>query len=241
MRQISTFWRNPQRVIYTVLFGEYETLNELQVEDPSVRAICFTDNPNLTSSTWEIIQIEKIFKNDPIRSQRLIKILGHPVLERFKEWLYIDNSVRLLKTPSLILNDYLRSADLAIPTHSFRVSVTDEFHEVRAQSLDSPKRLDEQLQHYKMQFPSSLEIRPLWTGIIARRSSKQMQEWSEIWAQHVLRYSRRDQLSVIVALETVQVNFNRIEIDNFSSDYHQWPIHNNRKHGDRIWSDNKLV
>jgi hypothetical protein len=227
-------------VVYTVLTGGYETLNELQVIDPTVRAICFTDDPNLKSSTWDVVQIEPIFKSDPIRNQRLIKILGHPVLRQYEEWLYIDNTVRLLKIPSLILDDYLVESDLAIPSHSFRKSVRAEFDVVKVQRLDSATRLNEQLVHYQAHHPSSLEVQPLWNGIIARRPNQDVDKWAEIWASHVLRYSRRDQLSIVVALEETKPKFKRIEIDNHSSDYHEWPIHNQRKVEQRIYTGVKV-
>lgn len=226
----------PRRVVYTVLTGGYEALNELQVRDPTVRAICFTDDPNLKSSTWDVVQIEPIFKSDPIRSQRLIKILGHPVLRQYEEWLYIDNTVRLLKIPSLILDDYLADSDLAIPSHSFRKSMRAEFEAVKVRGLDAPSRLKEQLAHYQAHHLSSLEVQPLWNGIIARRPNHDVEKWAEIWASHVLRYSRRDQLSVIVALEQTKTKFKRIEIDNRSSDFHEWPIHNQRKVKQRLYT-----
>jgi len=226
----------PRRVVYTVLTGGYEALNELQVIDPTVRAICFTDDPNLKSSTWDVVQIEPIFKSDPIRSQRLIKILGHPVLRQYEEWLYIDNTVRLLKIPSLILDDYLADSDLAIPSHSFRKSIRAEFEIVKVLRLDSPTRLKEQLAHYEAQHLSSLEVQPLWDGIIARRPNQDVEKWAEIWASHVLRYSRRDQLSIVVALEQTNTKFKRFEIDNYSSDYHEWPIYNQRKVEQRVYT-----
>lgn len=46
-----------KKVLYTVLTGNYERLNELEIKEKEIRAICFTDDPTLTSSTWEIIQM----------------------------------------------------------------------------------------------------------------------------------------------------------------------------------------
>jgi len=225
----------PRRVLYTVLLGGYENLNELEVSDPSVRAICFTDNPNLVSSTWELVVIEPIFPGDHIRSQRLIKILGHPILDQFDEWLYIDNTVRLLKLPSFILDNFLKDSDLAIPNHSYHKNLREEFTVVQDSSLDSFERIAEQLRHYEEHFPLLLDQQPLWTAIIARRPTLLIRKWSESWAQHVLRYSRRDQLSVLVTLEINKTIFNRIEVDNFSSDFHQWPNLNERKEDRRVY------
>ena len=228
----------PRRALYTVLIGEYEKLNELEVSDSSVQAICFTDDPQLVSSTWDLVLIEPIFPGDYVRSQRLIKIQGHPVLDQYDEWLYIDNTVRLLKPPSYILDEFLKDCDLAIPTHSYREDVLEEFAVVKDHGLDSRERLEEQRLHYEEFSPSPLREQPLWTGIIARRPTSSVRKWSDSWAQHVLRYSRRDQLSVLTVLEINKPNFKRVEIDNFSSDFHQWPIHNERKGEKRFYRGN---
>ena len=231
----------PRRALYTVLIGEYEKLNELEVSDSSVQAICFTDDPQLVSSTWDLVLIEPIFPGDYVRSQRLIKIQGHPLLDQYDEWLYIDNTVRLLKPPSYILDEFLKDCDLAIPTHSHREDVLEEFAVVKDLGLDSHERLEEQRLHYEEFSPSPLREQPLWTGIIARRPTSSVRKWSDSWAQHVLRYSRRDQLSVLTVIEIHKPNFKRVVIDTVSSDFHQWPIHNERKREKRFYSGTDLV
>ena len=219
----------PTRVLYTALFGGYESLNELEVIDPAVRAICFTDDPTLSSSTWEIVSVTPVFPSDPIRSQRRIKIVGHEALKEYEEWLYIDNTVRLLATASEILNSVLADHDLGIPRHSFRALLSDEFDEVRNHDVDSFERVTEQLTHYAATYPFVLTQKPLWNGIIARRNTPQIAHWAELWWSHVQRYSRRDQLSVLVAIHLANVSLNHIDIDNYASAFHQWPILTNRK------------
>lgn len=57
----------PNRAIYTVLFGNYETLNELPpIARGSAPAYCFTDDTNLTSSSWKVIHVEPSFPMDII-------------------------------------------------------------------------------------------------------------------------------------------------------------------------------
>jgi hypothetical protein len=158
------------------------------------------------------------------------------MLDQYDEWLYIDNTVRLLQTPSSILDEFLKGCDLAIPNHCHRSDLRAEFRVVQESCLDGFERIEEQLFHYEEHFPSSLNERPLWTAIIARRPTDLIRKWSEFWGQHVLRYSRRDQLSVLVALEVNNINFRRIEVDNFSSEFHLWPILNERKDSQRIYS-----
>lgn len=128
----------------------------------------------------------------------------------------------------MILDSWLSDCDLAIPLHCHRESVEQEFEIVLKQSLDSVERITEQFDHYRMFHPACLSEKPLWTGIIVRNNTVEVQEWSKMWWRHVLRYSRRDQLSVSVACDITRPRIHRVNIDNFLSEFHHWPVINER-------------
>ena len=231
----------PRRVLYSTLIGDYETLNELTVDDPGITAICLTDDPDLRSDTWQIVLVEPAFPSDPVRSQRRLKVLGHPTLDGFDEWMYIDNTVRLTGPPSSLLETFLEGYDLAIPTHSYRDTVEEEFAKVASAQLDHRDRLDEQLEHYRADWPGSLAARPLWSGIILRRTTPEVAAWATTWWEHIARYSRRDQLSIIAALMAHDLQVHRIEIDCFASEFHEWPIVTDRNTDVRHVRGDRLV
>ena len=214
-----------RQAMYTVLVGDYEDLPELPfVARGKIDSFCFTDNPELTSESWNIVLIEPLFRGDNVRSQRFIKIVGHPALEAYDETLFIDVSVQLRANPADLLTQWLKRADIAIPGHSFRATVSDEFDQVVKQKLDGRERVTEQERHYREHFLPTLELQPLWTAIIARRNTPEVRRFNDVWAQHVLRYSRRDQLSVLVAAHVVQLDIRRIPLDNHKSKLHLWPV-----------------
>lgn len=67
-----------RRVVYTVLIGEYEKLNEQPLSKASaIPFVCLTDHPGLTSQTWQVQQVKPLFALDPIRSQRFLKFNAH--------------------------------------------------------------------------------------------------------------------------------------------------------------------
>ncbi len=220
-----------KRALFTYLTGSYETLNEFDGDlDDSVERICFTDDPTLTSSTWRIVHAPLALPSDPMRSQRVIKITGHPELDPFDETLYIDNSVRLRVNPNLILDSWLEHGDLAIPGHSYRETVADEFDAVRTLELDSLERIDEQRRHYQREKPEVLTQAPYWNALIARRQRvPEVEATMALWMMHVLRYSRRDQLSINFSIAATGVDVNRIALDNHSSPMHEWPVVSGRK------------
>lgn len=213
------------RAVYTALLGDYEELSEQSVASTSdVEFICLTDRDDLVSETWTIVQVDLPFPFDLVRSQRYFKILGHPALDGYEETLYIDNSVQLEASPDDILDHWLDGADFALHQHSFRDRVIDEFDEIVRLNYDDAGRVNEQLLHYAEAYPDVLLERPYWNGMLARRRSPAVQATMRIWFDHVLRYSRRDQLSANVAFSLGPVEPRVVGDDNNVSEWHRWPV-----------------
>lgn len=217
-------------IVFTSLFGRYDSLLDQPVaRDSQARFICYTDDPDLMSDTWEIRVVQPAFAADPVRSARLHKILGPQVDDEFDVSLYIDASVRLKVAPEELVASWLpEDADMALPTHSYRDNLIDEFDEVIRLNYDDRARVYEQLSDYARTAPEVLDARPHWTALLVRRRNARVTAAMRVWADHVLRYSRRDQLSVMLALGG-DIIFHGIDIDNFESRFHQWPIVEGRR------------
>jgi hypothetical protein len=217
-------------VVYTTLFGSYEKLNELEIsEECNVDRIVLTDCEHLQSNTWQIHYVNPDFPGDSVRSQRVVK-LKRPefIRNNYEASLYVDNTVQLKTNVTKVIDFWLDGVDLAIPYHSFRNRLEDEFIEVSNNKLDSGERLEEQLENYNTFHANMLNECVYWTGILARRNSFDLDRFEDAWRDQVLRYSRRDQLSVNLALKNSQVSHRGVSIDNHSSEFHSWPILNNR-------------
>jgi Protein of unknown function (DUF616) len=217
----------PKICVYTVLTGGYERLNEQPVAAASgLDFLCFTDDPGLRSETWQIRYIRPLLPDDPTRSARVLKIRAHAVLPDHDVSLYIDNSVVLRRTPDEAIVDLLpERVPLALVAHSFRRTVRDEFAAVAELRLEAASRLEEQLAHYESRDPDSLALRPLAGLLLLRRHhDPTVVAAMETWCAHVLRYSRRDQLSLWVALRQTGLEPLVHELDNHESAYHRWPI-----------------
>lgn len=211
------------RAVYTALFGNYENLSEQPASNSSkIQWICFTDNPNLVSDSWEIKVVEPMFPLDTVRSARMIKILGHPALDKYEETLWIDNRITLKVPPELLLEEWLSNFDLAMFEHSYRERLVDEFYAITQAGYDDPGRVYEQLIHYAEVWPQILDAKPIWTALVARRRTPEVDLAMRTWANHVLRYSRRDQLSVILSLWPLGASFGPISGDNWESQWHTW-------------------
>jgi len=214
-------------------------LNEQPIARQSkLRFICLTDDASLRSESWEIRLVEPAFEYDAVRSQRDFKIRPHLHMHEFSHSIYIDNSVILQSPPEFMLDLAAASPDgmLIIP-HSFRETVLDEFLEVSRQGLDDGARIHEQLNHYELAYPDILQERPWWTAIMVRdHRNMKVRTAMELWALHVMRYARRDQLSVNLALHLAGVEVAPLLVDNHSSDFHRWPHIFGRNTKRRTWN-----
>ncbi|UDQ88730.1 DUF616 domain-containing protein [Xanthobacter autotrophicus] len=217
----------PRACVYTCLIGGYEALNEQPMAAASgLDFLCFTDDPALTSASWKLVPYAPAFPLDPVRSQRMVKLSPHDVLPGYDVSLYIDNSVILTVPPEEVIARYLPpGTPAAMPGHSFRASVRDEFMEVLRMGLDDGGRVLEQLNHYMMSDPAALGTVPYWSAIMLRRHhDPEVIATMRLWLAQVLRYSRRDQLSGTYALRRTDLEMRRFEVDNLESWFHRWPV-----------------
>jgi hypothetical protein len=220
-----------RRCVYTALFGGYETLLEQHVVARyDTDLICFTDDPSLTSGSWQIRQVTPRFPSDPNRSSRFPKIMAHEVLPDYDASIYIDNTVLLTRDPAEIFDELLPvGVAMASIRHSYRDSVAAEFDAVVEAGVETPWVCAEQREHYEASDPAILAAQTLWNGLMLRRhNDEDVKATMTLWWEHVLRYSRRDQLSLHAALRTTGLAVRVHELDNFVSPYHEWPRHGHR-------------
>jgi len=217
-------------VVFTALFGGYESLNELEIlKNPNTRYICFTDDSSLRSETWEIFLVNPINKTSPSRASREIKMLGHRHFPDGTRSLYIDNTVRLRIDGAKVLDVWLKESDVAFMLHSSRKTVRGEFFACSVYELDQQKKIWEQYSHYRKNYPAVLDQRPHWGGMIARVNSSTTDKFMETWKEQFDQFTRRDQLSINVSSVISGVKVGSIEGENAASIWHDWPILRNRQ------------
>lgn len=221
-----------RRCVYTVLVGGYEDLVEQPMaEESALDFLCFTDDASLQSQTWDIEVIDPLLSADPARSSRLPKIMAHDFVSQYEASLYIDNSVRLTRPPESIFEDLLgRGVGIAALRHPYRETVADEFVAVMAAGYDTPSVCEEQRHHYRSNFPGSLDLKPLIGGFLLRRHlDLDVVAAMRLWWYHVLRFSRRDQLSLPLVLSQSAAAVAALDVDIRDNQYCEWPVGANRR------------
>jgi hypothetical protein len=182
-----TFLMRNDLCVYTASYGDYEVLREQPISyQTSVPFFCFSDDPNLKSQTWEILHEPTIFKKDPVRSQRLLKIKPPDLVQKYKNSIYIDSSCLLLKNPIEVFENLEPRNGLTLLSHPFRDSIIDEFMAIIDLGLDDYNKVYEQLHHYMDTNPESLMQRPYSTGLIIRdNTNPEITRIMDRWAFHV--------------------------------------------------------
>lgn len=214
-------------VVYTVVMGGDYDLPSTRPQD-GVDYICFTDQQGLEPNGWIVRYVSPIILSDTFRSSRELKVRPHRWLADYPNSIYIDSSVHLRKDP-LALWDYLipnESTVFGSFFHSFRATVADEFSAVAEAKLDYRNTINEQLQAYRTHYAQTLTDKPVWGGVLARRhNTHSCISAMEVWFAHILRYSRRDQLSLPLALSHLTGNQRNIILaDILLTEFHEWPV-----------------
>ena len=76
-------------VVYTTIFGDYDSLSEPRILDSGVKYICFTDQ-DIKSDTWEIRRVVLPKGVTPRELTKKYKMLPHLFLEKYDTSIWID-------------------------------------------------------------------------------------------------------------------------------------------------------
>ena len=111
-------------VVYTSIFGDYDSLEDPRSASAGIRFICFTDNQNVESRVWEIVRVASNESNTDLN--RRLKINPHLYLPAHDYSLYIDGNVKILGRLDGLFDKYLRITEIAAPRHPVRDCLYDE-------------------------------------------------------------------------------------------------------------------
>jgi hypothetical protein len=225
--------------IYTVLTGDKEPLGNpigrLQsIEtDLNIEFICFTDNPALKSNVWNCRVFDTHYL-PPEKSSRRPKALPHEYLADYDYSLYMDNICELKRLPNC--SDLLEAPDTdyvyRVFKHSTRTVLAEEALAISSLGYDTAENLINQLDTYVQYLPLQL-ITPLNTCTVLLRQHNHLQviRHGRMWWEHILNFSKRDQMSFDFCRLQSSLKLNIFEGTKFQNSLiHQ---HNNAA-GDRL-------
>jgi hypothetical protein len=184
-------------VVYSAHYGTADPLNpEVFGGFDTARKVLFTDQPGISLPGVEII-VDPLVGLDPARASRRAKLMPHRYFPDMEHSLWLDNKSRLKRDPQEVLSVLRAQSDAAFLAfrHFRRDCVYQEGQAVWENGLDDYRLVKSRLDAYRA------EGMPAHAGLIEghflfrRHNAPDLARFGERWFEHVLRYSRRDQVS----------------------------------------------
>lgn len=192
--------------VITSITGGKDTLRDDQNKGQATFTV-FTDG-KVKSKLWKSKPAYDRFV-DKRRNSRIHKILIHKYSDA-DITIWIDGNKRLLMSPEELVETYLGDADMAIYSHALRDCLYDEAIVCAKLGLDDPEVIIEQAKYYE---DNGWEKHKglCEGGFIIRRNNERTRTFNEAWWADYCRFSRRDQLALMPALEKARVKVNFIK------------------------------
>lgn len=214
--------------IYTSIFGNYDRLRKPRVINPNIDYFCFTDN-DLKCKPWKIIKVKPQTKNLRLENRRY-KILANKFLNEYDYLLYLDGNFIIKDDLSKYFEDWLKKSDIAFIKHPKRNCIYEEFEALLKLGIVDNEKLINQRERYKKNgHPKNYGLAS--GGIILRRNNSKITEFNEMWWNEVIKYTERDQVSLMYCLYKLNIKFNYINLKNKSivnNDYFKYKAHGSK-------------
>lgn len=177
-----------KKICFTAVFGDTDDLKEPLKYSLGWDMVCYTDNPNLTSTAWDI---ELVSPGDPKKLSRYVKIKNH--FPDYDLSCYIDATFEI-KRP---LDPFAlsKTEGIWLNRHPQRNCVYEEAQIVIDKTLDSKETIVKQIEKYRAE--GLPEQNGLYRcGIMVRNpKDTKITEMCDLWWDEVEKGSYRDQIS----------------------------------------------
>lgn len=159
------------------------------------------------TKVWKLKKAYDKF-TDPRRNSRIHKIMIHKYSDA-DVTIWVDGNMRFVAPPEEIVEKYLQDYDMVMFQHGTRDCIYDEAMTCAKLKLDDPELVIEQAKHYEDEEYG--KHKGLCSGyFIIRRNNQKTRDLNEFWWADYCRYSCRDQISLMPAIEKSGVNINII-------------------------------
>ena len=189
-----------KNVCYTIITGGYDELMDPKVITPNWKYVCFTDNPDvISSSTWEVRSIPSEILNDDtlndIKKQRVLKINPYKYIkdEDLSLSVYVDANLEINCNLDELSEKY-KDSDIIVPIHPQRNCIYKEAKIILALRKDKNENINPQLKFLEEEkFPHNFHLNE--TNVLIRRQTEKIEEMMNLWEDTLRKYSHRDQMS----------------------------------------------
>jgi hypothetical protein len=184
------------KVVYTIIFGGYDTLKTPDIVSPSFDYVCFTDDPELKSEIWQIriVQKPKRLNYKRFTAEFVTNPFSHLREYKLSVWIGAQISIHC-DIEDFVAAVLPENKSLAIMNHPIRNCVYEEAEKVIEFNKDYVHVVQKQMLKYrKLGLPEHGGL--VSGGIIVRRhNNKKVRQHCRLWYREIKNHSQRDQLS----------------------------------------------
>lgn len=184
-------------IVYSANIGKYDKFREPIIVDPNIEYYLFTDDEEITSNVWKIINYK--FEDDNLdnrKKSRFFKCNPHLILPEHDISIWIDSSFLPLfdNTNNLLDKIAFWDKNIMIYKHYTRKCLYKEANVAKGMNYDTPDIIDKQMARYKEEgFPENYGL--FESGFIIRKNNDDTNKYNELWWEEIKNNSSRDQLS----------------------------------------------
>ncbi len=191
----------PKVAIYTSYTGDYDELKLPEIVDKRFDYFVFTDESVDGRGVYQVRKLNQPdLVDDGSRASRYPKTHPHVLFKNYDVAIWVDTSLMIVGDLMPIIERFLASGlPLGNPTHPQRESLMEEFEACIDLKKDDPAILKKQAAFYKS---IGFETKDLANNgvIFFNLKHKKLAPVMETWWGQVLKFSKRDQLSMNYSL-----------------------------------------
>ncbi len=220
-------------VVYTAIFGNHDILQiplNYRKGDNSIQYYCITDDINFNNEVYEIIYVNRMYK-DITKNARYYKVMGLKSFEEFDYSIWHDGNITIDHSQIYNLIDSLKDGVISVFVHPQRNCLYDEAISCIKLNKDYSLRIFLQMVYYWMKGLKG-NSGLVETGILVKDNFKLANSsFKKIWWNQILNFSRRDQISIMYAIERSQIKTSSLIGRGVNNPYSIY-IGHNKKHYD---------
>ncbi|EDN67345.1 conserved hypothetical protein [Beggiatoa sp. PS] len=188
--------------------------------------MCFTDNYNLTSTIWNIVNIDFRYK-DPRRTAKAFKLFPHILFPKYELSIWIDGSCVVTGNIMALLNTFCTNSSMSCFPHPKRNCIYDEAKACMLLGKDEPSVIKKQMNLYLNDgYPKKNGL--ISGGILIRRHhNTAVIKMMEDWWQQIDELSVRDLLSFNYVAWINGFHCNILPLKIFENPFFSWKVHPN--------------
>lgn len=234
------------KVIYTVLIGEYDTLKEPRVISDGWDYICFTDNKNISSKNWNIRQLPKeIEQYDNKLKNKFLKFFPDLFLSEYDISILLDANLEIVGDLNNVIDKLdLNKYNMFFKTHPECNDIyteCDRCVKANRETKEVASLLKEK--YSKEGMPKNYGLFEC-NFIVRKHNEDNVKHLMKLWWDEVNKISKRDQLSFTYLLwkhnlkDTIGViNFKDIENKVYKKHTHNKGIYSKPPTNENVKND----